>query len=198
MFRRNGDQCKAPAEKGSAICHGHAAQHAMTLRRERERAAVLAKAVAEMRRQGKAECETPELFTDFKGIQVTMAVMAQALIDGRIDCKTAGRLVVHLQTMSKLLWMVHRKSKSTTEARRHREEQGLPQMCADERRLDLSPPINTDWKKLSVEKNWAVTFSARRPTMLVPAGGGAKILQFEVTAFGDGSRAHGPPESKAA
>src|SRR5437899_1160832 len=108
----------------------------MTLRRERERAAVLAKAVAEMRRQGKAECETPELFTDFKGIQVTMAVMAQALIDGRIDCKTAGRLVVHLQTMSKLLWMVHRKSKSTTEARRHGKKQGLPQICADERRLN--------------------------------------------------------------
>ena len=120
----------------------------MALRRERERRAVLAEAVAEMRRQGKPECEMADLFMDFKGIQVTLAVMAQALIDGRIDCKTAGRLVVHLQTMSKLLWMVHRKNKTlprintdstdlkevTTkddpaanydeEARRHREKRG--------------------------------------------------------------------------
>ena len=28
---------------------------------------------------------------DFKGIQVTIAVMARALINGRIDCKTAGQ-----------------------------------------------------------------------------------------------------------
>ena len=45
---------------------------------------------------------------DFKGIQVTLAVMSRAIIGGRIDCKTAGRLVVHLQTMSKLLWTLHK------------------------------------------------------------------------------------------
>ncbi len=44
-----------------------------------------------------------DLSMDFKGIQVTIAVMAQELIDGRIDCKTAGRLAVDLQRMSKLL-----------------------------------------------------------------------------------------------
>jgi hypothetical protein len=135
LFRRNGEQCKAPAEKGEAICHAHAAQQAMALRRERERQAVLAEAVAQMRRQGKPECEMADLFTDFKGIQVTLAVVSRALIHGRIDCKTAGRLLVHLQTMSKLLWMVHRKRTSTTEARRHGEKRGLPQICADERRL---------------------------------------------------------------
>ncbi|HEV7676594.1 MAG TPA: hypothetical protein VGQ12_18845 [Candidatus Angelobacter sp.] len=127
LFRRNGDQCKAPAEKGTAICHAHAAQQAMVLRRERERQAVLAEAVAEMRRQGRPEYEMADLFTDFKGIQVTLAVVSRALIGGRIDYKTAGRLLVHLQTMSKLLWMVHRK------ARKGNEES--PQICADERRL---------------------------------------------------------------
>jgi hypothetical protein len=35
LFRRNGEQCKAPAEKGAHICHAHAAQQAMALRRER-------------------------------------------------------------------------------------------------------------------------------------------------------------------
>jgi len=133
VFRRNGEQCKAPAEKGAQICHAHAAQQAMAFRRDLERRIVLAEAVAEMRRQGRPECELADLFSDFKGIQVTLAVVSRALIAGRIDCKTAGRLIVHLQTMSKLLWMVHRKKNSTTEAQRHGEQQGLTQVFAEQR-----------------------------------------------------------------
>jgi hypothetical protein len=173
-------QCKAPAEKGAHICHAHAGQLAMAVRRERERRAVLAEAVAEMRRRGKPECEMADLFTDFKGIQVTLAVMGRAVINGRIDCKTAGRLVVHLQTMSKLLWQIHRKGR--------------------EGRKDV-PLINTDAadrKKPSVAESWGVTFSAERKSRSAFAGGGAKILLFEVTAFAERSRAHGPPEWKAA
>lgn len=141
VFKRNGAQCKAPAEKGSHICHAHAGQLAMAVRRERERQAVLAEAVAEMRRRGRPECEMADLFTDFKGIQVTTAVMARAVIAGRIDCKTAGRLVVQLQTVSKLLRVYHRahrgtqrgKASTTKDTKKH---EGLPQICADERRLD--------------------------------------------------------------
>ena len=70
-----------------------------------ERGVVLAQAVAEMRRQGKPEYEMADLFTDFKGIQVTLAVVSRALIYGRIDCKTAGRLLVGLQMASKALWI---------------------------------------------------------------------------------------------
>jgi hypothetical protein len=80
----------------------------MGLRRELDRRVVLAEAVAEMRRQGHTECELENLLMDFKGIQVTLAVMARAVINGRVDCKTAGRLLVHLQTMSKLLWTLHK------------------------------------------------------------------------------------------
>ncbi|HEY2392190.1 MAG TPA: hypothetical protein VGK22_13540 [Candidatus Angelobacter sp.] len=142
-FRRNGEQCKAPAEKGAQICHAHAGQRAMALRRERERRAVLAEAVAVMRKKGYLQCEMADLFTSFNGIQVTLALMAQALINGRIDCKTAGRLVVHLQTMSKLLRMVDRKG---------RKKQILPQIhgelgqiCANERKLGRTLPlIHTD------------------------------------------------------
>jgi len=108
VFRRNGEQCKAPAEKGSHICYAHAAQQAMAFRQDLERRVVLAEAVAEMRRQGHTECELDNLLMDFQGIQVTLAVMARAIIGGRIDCKTAGRLVMHLQTMSKLLWTLHK------------------------------------------------------------------------------------------
>jgi hypothetical protein len=136
VFRKGGEQCKAPAEKGSLICHAHAGQLAMAVRRERERRAVLEEAVAEMRRRGNPEFEAKDLFMDFKGIQVTIAVMARAVINGRIDCKTAGRLVVQLQTASKLLRMMQRTS--TTEARRHGEEPRLPQIAADERREKAS------------------------------------------------------------
>ena len=132
LFRRNGEQCKAPAEKGAAICHAHAAQQAIALRRERERQAVLAEAVAEMRRQGKPECEIADLFTDFRGIQITLAVVSRAIIADRIDCKTAGRLLVSLQMASKLLWMVHRKGR---EGRKENQELP-PQICAEERRLN--------------------------------------------------------------
>jgi hypothetical protein len=161
VFRNGSEQCKAPAEKGALICHAHAAQTAMAVRRERERRAVLAEAVAQMRRRGKPECEMRDLFMDFNGIQVTLAVMAQALIDGRIDCKTAGRLVVDLQTVSKLLRMAHRKGTSTTEARRHGEKPRLPQICADDRGLDkLQRPTelfttSTRATETNPGRNWA-------------------------------------------
>src|SRR5437899_1347523 len=111
VFRRNGEQCKAPAVKGAHICYAHAGQLATAVRRERERRAVLVEASAEMRRRGRPEFEMADLFMDFKGIQVTLAVMAQALIDGRIDCRTEGRLAVELQTFSRLLWQIHRKGR---------------------------------------------------------------------------------------
>src|ERR1051325_2464068 len=82
LFRRNGEQCKAPAEKGATICHAHATQQAMAFRRDLERRIVLAEAVAQMRRRGKLECEIADLWTDFNGIQVTLAVVSRALIAG--------------------------------------------------------------------------------------------------------------------
>jgi len=137
LFRRNGEQCKAPAEKGAYICYAHAGQLATSERRERERRAVLTEAVAEMRRRGKPESEMADLFMDFKGINVTLAVMARALIAGRIDCRTAGRLVVQLQTCSKLLWQIHRKGREG-----RKEKQGLPQICVDERRLNREQELS--------------------------------------------------------
>jgi hypothetical protein len=139
VFRKGGEKCKAPAEKGSHICYAHAGQLATAVRRERERRAVLEEAVVQMRRRGKPECEIADLFTDFKGINMTLAVMAQALIDGRIDCKSAGRLVVQLQTVSKLLWFYHREAQRRTKAlttKDTKENKVLPQICADECRLD--------------------------------------------------------------
>jgi hypothetical protein len=168
VFRKGGAQCKAPAEQGSLICYAHAGQLATAVRRERDRRSVLEEAVAQMRKRGNPQCEMADLFMDFRAINVTLAVMAQALIDGRIDCKTAGRLVVQLQTASKLLWMLHRKGTSTREARRHGEEPSLtaearrrtPHQArtglvggpGGERQKNL-PLINTDTDPLKREKN---------------------------------------------
>jgi hypothetical protein len=159
-FRKNGEQCKAPAEKGSQICHAHAGQRAMALRRERERGAVLAEAVMVMRKKGHLQYEMADLFTSFNGIQATLAVMAKALIGGRIDYKTAGRLVVHLQTMAKLLRVYHRRKALTTkDTKEHKglltvqdelpQTHGKPelpgQICADVRRSGRTLPlIHTD------------------------------------------------------
>ena len=250
VFRRNGAQCKAPAEKGAHICHAHAGQLAMAVRRERERRAVLAEAVAEMRKRGRPECEMADLFTDFKGIQVTTAVMARAVITGRIDCKTAGQMVVQLQTFSKLLWQIHRKERKerkelpligtdNTDRRRLPNPKPLPQINADDGNLTsrrhaelwksylgpsfavkapliqddslrrgefaprsfITPQICADERRLSKPKEMMSLLIAvprniyRKRT---PDSEGARILPFEVSAFGDRCRAHGPPESKAA
>jgi len=198
VFRRNGVQCKAPAEKGSYICHAHAGQLAMAVRRERERRAVLAEAVAEMRRQGKPVCEMADLFMDFKGIQVTLAKMVQALIDGRIDCKTAGRLVVQLQTASKLLWLYHRghrgarrdKTVTTKDTRSTplSQAQGRSEQATEHKGL---PELLVLPKVLEVKtgRNWAanhVTANQREETRI--------RLMTEVMAFADiRGRPHGPP-----
>ena len=52
VFRRNGEQCKAPAEKGAQICHLHASQKAMELRRKLELAILLAEVVRRMSSRG--------------------------------------------------------------------------------------------------------------------------------------------------
>jgi hypothetical protein len=202
VFRKNGNQCKAPAEKGSPICHAHAAQQAMAFRQDLERRIVLAEAVAEMRRRGSPECEMADLLTDFKGIQVTLAVVAKALIAGRIDCKTAGRLLVQLQTMSKLLWML---KKTKTLPQINIDNTDLKELMAEngttnEREITqidvVAPRVSAEnaEPKLQAEKYWA----AGAGTGCDDLGTGRRILRLEGKAFPDRGWAHGPPESKAA
>jgi len=214
VFRKGGEQCKAPAEKGSHICYAHAGQLATAVRRERERQVVLAEAVAQMRKQGRPDCEMADLFMDFKGINMTLAVMAKALIAGRIDCKTAGRLVVQLQTVSKLLWMLHRKKiktlplinaddtdlkepvkqpNLTAEARRRGEQpENLPLINADD--TDLKEPVKQPnltaetrrrGEDRNTERDWAANKREETRIALV-----AKVLEI---ANGRGW-AHAPPE----
>ena len=121
--RGNGQQCKAPAEKGAQICYAHARQQAMQERRERERLAVLEEAAQRMamrRREGWAarDFSVAEIFTNFNAIQVTLGVVMRAIIDGRIDNKTAGRLLWELQIAAKLLRLQERTAMVATRRNR--------------------------------------------------------------------------------
>ncbi|MBZ5533965.1 MAG: hypothetical protein LAO20_21250 [Acidobacteriia bacterium] len=151
VFRKNGEQCKAPAEKGAHICYAHAGQHALAARRERERRAVLEEVVRRMRSRGRGEFGPADISMDFNAIQVTLAVMAEAVIDGRMDCKTAGKLAVTIQMAAKLLALYHGAHKGTKRkkepaskdahrlgSRPIREQEVSPQICAGERRTNRS------------------------------------------------------------
>jgi hypothetical protein len=181
VFCKGGEQCKAPAEKGSEICHAHAGQLAMAVRRERERRAVLEEAVAQMRRRGRPECEMADLFMDFKGINMTLAVMAQAVIAGRIDCKTAGRLVVQLQTASKLLRMLQR-TKTKTSPWINTDNTDLKN-TAEESSLTMESPCHG--AQLKAKKQWVATECEQTRIALVT----------EVRTFAEKcSWSHAPPE----
>jgi hypothetical protein len=183
VFRKGGEQCKAPAEKGSHICYAHAAQQAMAFRQDLERRIVLAEAVAEMRRQGHRKCELDSLLMDFKGIQVTLAVMARAIIGGRIDCKTAGRLVVHLQTMSKLLSTLQ---KNNT----------LPLINADN--TDLQDVAKNNPAANEREKARIVLISPQFAEKSESARNVCVGISLEHRIHRDRNQTHGPPKLRAA
>jgi hypothetical protein len=186
VFRRNGEQCKAPAEKGSYICHAHAGQLALAVRRERERRAVLAEAVAEMRRKGRPEFEMADLFMDFKGIQVTLAKMAQALIDGRIDCKTAGRLVVQLQTASKLLRMAEKAKRQLAAEALRRRADATEQYTAD---ASISPAPAAESRENSLVRHGDMTYSRGPSTRSHSAAARDRSILLRITGvFGVGPK----------
>ncbi|HET8889079.1 MAG TPA: hypothetical protein VFQ41_09255 [Candidatus Angelobacter sp.] len=204
MFRKGGEQCKAPAEKGSHICYAHAGQLAMALRRDLERRVVLAEAVAEMRRQGYTECELENLLMDFKGIQVTLAVMARAIIEDRIDCKTAGRLVVHLQTISKLLWALHKNKTLPLINADSADCKELPEalganaanLAANEREKTRIVLVSPRFKAKKAEPQ-AGKYRSPYGIVGVDEDTGAKI-SLEEHIYRDRCRAHGPPRLRAA
>jgi len=194
VFRKGGEQCKSPAEKDSHICYAHAGQQALTLRRKLQLMVVLAEVARRMRAGGKPEFEVADIFMDFNAIQVTLAVMAQALIDGRIDHKTAGRLVVGLQTFSKLLWMAERAKVKTLprmntdntdlKGAERSEEARLPQISADECRLSIGKASTTKEHKKATEV--IATVIAETAAKIV-------VMKPAEQIYIDAERAHGPP-----
>jgi len=80
VFRKGGQQCKAPAMKGQEVCHKHEAKADM----ERRRAAMWERLAL------------PPL-VDFKSVQRAIARVAQALAEDSIDDKTASEALHRLQ-----------------------------------------------------------------------------------------------------
>src|SRR5258707_10589831 len=73
QFRKNGQQCKAPAVKGEPICHKHAEQAATEERRVQQRRELLSR---------------PGLgLGDFNSVQRTISAIMQAILNGSIDLK---------------------------------------------------------------------------------------------------------------
>jgi hypothetical protein len=79
-FRKNGQQCKAPAVKGTDVCYKHQEQ-------------------ADVERRRREQLTLPPL-VDLKTIQASLHEVAQALLNDRIDEDYAGELLYRLEKAS--------------------------------------------------------------------------------------------------
>ena len=79
-FRRNGQQCKAPAMKDTDRCYKHQEQ-------------------ADIERRRREQFTLPPL-VDLRTVQRTIGEVAQALIEDRIDEDYAGELLQKLESAS--------------------------------------------------------------------------------------------------
>lgn len=82
-FRKNGQQCKAPAMKDADVCYKHQGQ-------------------ADLERRRRAQYTLPPL-VDLATVQRTIGDVAQALVQDRIDEDYAGELLQKLEEASLLL-----------------------------------------------------------------------------------------------
>jgi hypothetical protein len=88
-FRRNGQQCKAPAMKDADRCYKHQEQ-------------------ADIERRRRKQFTLPPL-VDLKAVQRTIGDVAQALLEDRIDEDYAGELLQSLESASIRLRSVPRR-----------------------------------------------------------------------------------------
>jgi hypothetical protein len=87
QFRKNGEQCRAPALKGESLCYMHDAQ-----------------ARAEARyQQSRQELGVRNAGNDRRSRQQAIGRLAEAVLNDRIDRKSAGRMVTELQAAITLL-----------------------------------------------------------------------------------------------
>jgi hypothetical protein len=183
VFRKDGEQCKAPAEKGFGICYAHAREQATAFRRKLQLSILLVEVARHMRARGKPEFKIADIFTDFDAIQMTLAMMAQALLDGRIDCKTAGRLAIGLQTAAKLLQLCQRA---------HRESQKKENLTTKITKEHEDQPVSTIAGK-SAHENYREI--GNKPGIGKNGTVRHEILKIVLLRIGLGfDRAHAPPE----
>lgn len=103
VLRKNGEQCKAPAEKGERVCYRHSAQIEAARRGWEARQRVLEDAAASARAAGEKIGEPDELWMSLSGLRWVLFSAARAVADDRIDCATAGRLMAEVQARTRML-----------------------------------------------------------------------------------------------
>jgi hypothetical protein len=104
QFRKNGEQCRAPALKGESLCYMHDAQ---------------ARAEAKYQ-QSRRELGVRNA-NDRRSRQQAIGRLAEAVLNDRIDRKTASRMVAELQAAITL-----RKGERKEERRDGAEKRGSP------------------------------------------------------------------------
>lgn len=103
QFRENGRQCKAPALKGEDLCYMHHAQ------------AEAARKLQEFRRA----FGLPRTWDHRPLVLRAIGAAMQALLDGRIDRKAAGRAMIELQAAMSIAVPENETQRANTEARRN-------------------------------------------------------------------------------
>jgi hypothetical protein len=106
---------------------------------------------------------------------VTIATAAQALIAGRIDCKTAGRLLWDLQRMMKLLRIYQRAKAQTT---KDRNEHKGPGLRGESEQTQIAATKRVESLKI---------------VRSVDEGGDARIIKPAVVVFARNQLSKGPP-----
>jgi hypothetical protein len=86
VFRKGGQQCKAPAMKGQEVCYKHEAQ-----------------ADTERRRTAMRERLALPPLVDLKSVQRAIGRVAQAVAEDSIDAKMASEALHRLQNASQML-----------------------------------------------------------------------------------------------
>src|SRR6476620_10384363 len=93
-FKHDGEQCKNPALKGGEICYQHQASTELKQRRNMQLGAL----------------NLPPL-TSFDNLQRAISILATAIVESRIDVKSAGRLANAFWLAGKLLRLQARMAK---------------------------------------------------------------------------------------
>ena len=120
-FRSNGEQCKAPAMKGEAICNRHAEQLEFKRRRTEQRREFYSRAGLGL--------ASP------KAIQKTLNELAREIMIGRIDRKVIAGLFADLQIIMRLhkalrRWNSQKKSAAARVPVPHRSAQASPPVAS--------------------------------------------------------------------
>lgn len=95
---RNGAQCRCPARKGSEICRNHSEQMEMAERRRAQQRAVMCRAAEKLSKETGRLHTIKELLLSRRGMQLALNEVMQAIVDNRLDERSARELLEQLRT----------------------------------------------------------------------------------------------------